>query len=420
MGFASAYLEERALFPRFIGEPPGKDTGIIIVVPAYDEPGIERMLDSVAACSPPPCGVELIVVINAPGDATPQSRENNLECIENIKAWKNANSAAPFRLFFFQVEADRLPGWGVGLARKTGMDEAVRRFDDLNAGNGIILCLDADCTVREDYLSAVYNDFFLRKNRNGCSIYFEHPLSGGEFPGTVYEYITLYELHLRYYLQALVYTGFPYAFHTVGSCTAVRALSYVKAGGMNRRQAGEDFYFIQKLLPLGGYFALNSTVVYPSPRLSFRVPFGTGASVTRMTDGRTQAYMTYDPAAFGDLKLFFSLAAGLPGADRETIMKFINRIPQSVTSFISEEDLYLKLEEITGNTSTTASFMKRFFSWFNMFMIVRFLNTVHSRQYARLPVADCASEMLKLNGTEPGKTDPLSLLRYYRDLERGA
>ena len=39
MGFASAYLDERALFPEIIKETPDKDTGIIVVVPSYDEPG---------------------------------------------------------------------------------------------------------------------------------------------------------------------------------------------------------------------------------------------------------------------------------------------------------------------------------------------------------------------------------------------
>ena len=39
MGFASAYLEERALFPEIIKEAPDKHTGIIVVVPAYNEPG---------------------------------------------------------------------------------------------------------------------------------------------------------------------------------------------------------------------------------------------------------------------------------------------------------------------------------------------------------------------------------------------
>ena len=53
MGFASAYLEERALFPELIKEAPDKDTGIIVVVPAYDEPGYRKMLDSLALCSNP-------------------------------------------------------------------------------------------------------------------------------------------------------------------------------------------------------------------------------------------------------------------------------------------------------------------------------------------------------------------------------
>ena len=46
MGFASAYLEERALFPEIIKEAPDKNTGIIVVVPSYDEPGIAKLLDS--------------------------------------------------------------------------------------------------------------------------------------------------------------------------------------------------------------------------------------------------------------------------------------------------------------------------------------------------------------------------------------
>jgi hypothetical protein len=35
MGFASAYLLERSLFPEFIKEAPDENTGIIVVVPAF-------------------------------------------------------------------------------------------------------------------------------------------------------------------------------------------------------------------------------------------------------------------------------------------------------------------------------------------------------------------------------------------------
>ena len=43
MGFASTYLEKRTLFPEIIKEAPDKQTGIIVVVPACNEPGISKI-----------------------------------------------------------------------------------------------------------------------------------------------------------------------------------------------------------------------------------------------------------------------------------------------------------------------------------------------------------------------------------------
>ena len=53
--------------------------------------------------------------------------------------------------FCFIADTESFKGWGVGLARKTGMDEAVRRFDIINNPEGVILSLDADCTVEHNY-----------------------------------------------------------------------------------------------------------------------------------------------------------------------------------------------------------------------------------------------------------------------------
>jgi len=244
MGFASAWLEGRALFPELIEEQPDRQTGIIVVVPAYDEPGIRRLLDSLALCNEPKCKVEVIIVVNAPAEAAKECIDNNKLTIINIESWKKENQNCFFRLFAFTAETS-VSGWGVGLARKTGMDEAVRRFNIINNPEGIILNLDADCLVEKNYFESVHDNLLLRKDRAACSVYFEHPVSGDDFPESIYKSITLYELHLRYYFRGLAYSGFPYVFHTVGSAIAVKALQYIKAGGMNRRRAGEDFYFIQ-------------------------------------------------------------------------------------------------------------------------------------------------------------------------------
>ncbi len=215
------------------------------------------------------------------------------------------------KLRFHVVLVEDLPDkhFGAGLARKLVMDEAVRRLaraaelenrddgqnraQDKHPESGIIVSLDADTVVRRDYLRAVEEHFKLHPRASGCSISFEHPLSRQEytrlfspenFSSEAFEAVANYELHQRYYLLAVRYTDYPYAYHTVGSCFAVQAEAYCRAGGMSRRQAGEDFYFIQKLAMQGGFTECRTTRVYPSPRPSDRVPFGTGPDIARQLD----------------------------------------------------------------------------------------------------------------------------------------
>jgi hypothetical protein len=223
---------------------------------------------------------------------------------------------------------------------------------------------------------------------------------------------------MRYFLQGLKYSGFPYAFHTVGSALAVKALQYVKAGGMNRRQAGEDFYFVQKLIPLGGYFALNTTTVYPSPRESSRVPFGTGVMIARLMDDTEEQLMTYNTGAFKELQSLFAVAEKLYEAGKQETMDLYKILPPGIISFIEEKEWSDRIAEIKNNTSSHESFMKRFFSWFNIFRIVKYMNHVHSGIFNKKAVADSAFELLRMSGSQYASADPEKLLLYYRSLEK--
>lgn len=414
MGFASAWLDARALFPEFITEAPYEETDIIVVVPSYAEPGITAMLDSLAECNEPSCRVEVIIIINAPADAPEECIDQNRKTISNIESWKKEHKPF-FRLFYFHAEPLSRE-WGVGLARKTGMDEALRRFDKLNKPEGIILCLDADCTVSPDYFTAVYNDFYLKKERKSCSLYFEHPLTGSSFTQGDYNQIAQYELHLRYYLQALRSAGVPEVYQTVGSAMAVRALEYMKAGGMNRKQAGEDFYFIQKLIPSGGFFSLNSTTVYPSPRKSFRVPFGTGATMQKLSD---DVFYTYNHKAFRNIAVIFSNPETLYACTSEQLSGYYNKLPECIRMFLAEEEWISRLTEINGNVSGLPAFKKRFSGWFNMFMIMKYLNFAHKDFFIKMPVTGEAAKLLSSMGYPDVPLETMELLYYYRRLERG-
>ena len=420
MGFASTYLDTRTVFPTLIKEAPDKQTGIIVVVPAYNEPGITVLLDSLKLCDEPDFNVEVIIVINAPVNASLESQKNNRKSISDIESWKKTNRDVFFRLFVIDTNTSSFNHWGVGLARKTGMDEAIRRFNGLEKPEGVILNLDADCLVEKNYFTSVCNELMKIKNRSACSIYFEHQLSGNDFTEKLYKSIILYELHLRYYFQGLRYSGFPYAFYTIGSAIAVKALPYIKVGGMNRRQAGEDFYFIQKLVPAGGYFSLNTTTIYPSPRTSLRVPFGTGSTISKLMENGGKVFLTYNIQSFKELHSFFGLTDKMYTCKPDELTILYEELPEGVRLFVNEKEWTDKMLEIKTNTSGLVSFQKRFFGWFNMFKIVKYMNYVHSGFFKRNHVENSANELLRIKGHNLDLKDSLSLLSLYRSLEKGS
>ncbi len=418
MGFASTYLKERTLFPELIKEAPQGDTGIIVVVPSCGEPAIINLLDSLASCIEPECKTEVIIVVNAPADSGPGIREANMKTLSDAEIWKSAHAGSFFRLYMVDTDTSRFRKWGVGMARKTGMDEAARRFDSLERPEGIILNLDADCTVERNYFRRVYEGMSAAVEKSACSLYFEHPLQGSKFPDPVYRAIAQYELHLRYYYQGLRFAGFPHAHHTVGSAIAVKALPYVRSGGMNRRMAGEDFYFVQKLVSAGGYFNLNTTAVYPSPRPSMRVPFGTGATISRLTENGEEEFMTYSPEAFLELRSFFKMTDPLYDSGSPGNSYLYSELPASVRLFTSNEEWIMSLCEIKGNTASGKSFRKRFFDWFNMFRIVKYMNFVHQDLMKRKPVTEAAYELINEGGYDIKPGDAAILLGHYRLLEK--
>jgi cellulose synthase/poly-beta-1,6-N-acetylglucosamine synthase-like glycosyltransferase len=167
---------------------------------------------------------------------------------------------------------------GVGFARKLGLDTALHLLDWEK--DPLLICLDADTLVEEHYLKAIQSHFV--QATEGAAVLPYHHQSGTT--AEQQDAIDRYELFLRSYVYGLRLAGSPYAFNSVGSAMACRATAYVRCGGMNTRKAGEDYYFLQKLAKTDGMGLLSGTVVSPNPRISERVPFGTGRSMARMLD----------------------------------------------------------------------------------------------------------------------------------------
>ena len=413
------YFHRFGFCERQIAEPPHPGLGIIVVIPCMNEPDLIDSLESLRTCEPSNCTAEVIVVVNSPAGCREEIHAQNLKTWEEALRWSREHSTA--RLAFHVLHAPDLPPKqaGVGLARKIGMDEAARRFDDIGRLTGIIVCYDADCRCKRNYLRSIECHFEKNPRTPACSIYFEHPLDG-PLEAKVYEAIAAYELHLRYYVQGLRYARFPHAYHTIGSCIAVRADVYKKQGGMNKRKAGEDFYFLQKIFPLGAFTELTDTTVNPSPRGSDRVPFGTGKAVRAYSTGGK--IRTYPLEAFLDLKMLFDR---LPATDcDEPFLQsdLFDGLPDSMRTFLRAQRFTEALAEVRGNTSTAAAFRTRFFRWFNGFQTMKFIHHARDDYYGERAIEAEAGKLLTLlSGRDGGKVggSTRELLLAYRRLDRG-
>ena len=158
---------------------------------------------------------------------------------------------------------------------------------------------------------------------------------------------------------------------------AVRASIYMKVGGMNTRKAGEDFYFLQKVIARGQFANLDTTCIYPSARISDRVPFGTGRAVGEMLSGKQ--LLTYNPESYVALKAFLDRIAWI--LDGESFDKARNDLSEPVQSFLDGNGFDTKLSEIRQNASSSFTRLKRFYAWFNGFRVMKFLHYAHACGY---------------------------------------
>jgi hypothetical protein len=212
-------------------------------------------------------------------------------------------------------------------------------------------------------------------------------------------------------VQALKYANFPYAYHTVGSCITVSSSAYQKQGGMNLKKAGEDFYFLQRIFPLGNTRNIISTKIIPSARSSDRVPFGTGKAVGDLLKGKSKEFHTYNPKVFIDFKIFNEAVSGI--WELKMIETFLEGLPASVGSYLESIDFTTQVLKIKKNCRNSQAFHKAFYNWFNGFKALKYVHYARDHFYPNVEIFEAAKWILT-NHAEPhanSKIEALSMLR---------
>lgn len=395
--FADYYFKKYGSYDPLIVEDVSADTTLFVMIPCYREPDILLTLSSLLQCKPTTGGTEVLVVINEPEHCDHDTAAYNLSTYNRVAGWISRQEQSPVR--FFVAGPVKLPQkWaGVGMARKRGMDEGLWRFNQAGKPDGIIVSLDADTLVEPDYLTAIEQFFVRHKGYAGATISFRHQREG--LGDRLKSGIELYEKYLTWYKNALGFTGFPHAMYTVGSAFAVTAWAYLKRGGMTRRKAGEDFYFLTNLTQTGKVGEITETTVHPSARISDRVPFGTGIAMKQWMDEEEDLGWTYDIQAFYDLRDFFSKTGCLYRISKSDYQKIQSSLAPALAQFLESDQFFDKMEELGANCSTPEIFRERFFQVFNAFKVMKYLNFSRDTHYPPRRLEEVCAELQQLTKT---------------------
>jgi len=302
---------------------------------------------------------------------------------------------------------------GVGHARKTGADLAAYLIHQRRVRSPWIHCTDADVRLPHRYFtcSTALSDTFAQDT--AALVYpFRHRIAadqtGGELPDIhrhkIIQVTQLYEYSLRYYVAGLSFARSPYAFHSIGSTIAVNAAHYAKVRGFPRRQAGEDFYLLNKLAKVGSIMQLRAETdcepIDIAARLSDRVPFGTGAAVGKIMELKDPAreFLFYHPCVFyllrswlGSLSTFWQSRSSDIGAilsqgpvtDQQG--SFSNHPPMDLQVLIGgleESRATEALQHAFRQSSDANQFKRQMHTWFDAF---RTLKLIHHLRDHHLP-----------------------------------
>jgi hypothetical protein len=394
--------------------PGGEPWQQVVVIPVCNESSqILRPL-------PPGPGRSLmILVVNESETAASNVSAANLEFSAALQArfrklWQSTHSAG--LTLYRDPESTRdvllvnrfskgrkLPAkGGVGHARKIGADLSACLFHQRRIRSPWIHCSDADVRLPQRYFSCSTQLSDSSASDTVALLYpFRHSPAAGKLVTTeggdetadeqqkrIMRATQLYEFSLRYYVAGLAYADSPYAFHTIGSTLAVNAVHYAKVRGFPRRNAGEDFYLLNKLSKLGAVRQLSAEEdcepIEIAARLSDRVPFGTGAATAKITqlEDPAREYLFYNPSVFALLRLWLGSQVAfwrVRSSDTEAILSQLDL--QILIGPLEELGASKALQHALRQSADAVQFQRQMHTWFDAFRTLKFIHYLRDHHF---------------------------------------
>lgn len=359
----------------------------VVVIPAYREPA--AVLQKLTTMPAGRGRTLVILVLNRPDSDHDSNANTELRnALEHHSLTHDHRGAVPVLCLnehtdLYLHDMESLGGatpaaLGVGLARKTGCDLALQWMNAGGVSSQWICCTDADATLPPDYFEQLKS---AASGATAAVFQFQH------MPAQEQAYDTataVYEQRLHHYVRGLEYAGSPYAYHSLGSCMAIRASAYTHVRGFPKRAAAEDFYILNKLAKLGPIARLSGSPIQLQSRNSSRVPFGTGPAVAAIVAaGKPQdARIFYHPRCFEALRAVLTSLPDLSlSPDADMFELFIDQgldptLARQAQIALQAMDIESALNHCQRQSRSNAQFERQFHQWFDAFRTLKFIHLI--------------------------------------------
>ena len=292
---------------------------------------------------------------------------------QQLQLYKEASSAVLLVDCF--TELRQIPvKQGVGLARKIGADIITALYHGRALAQPWIYSTDADAKLPENYIDATQG---LDSEISILLLPFAHLSTGS---AQLDQAQALYDLHLHYYVAGLAWANSPYAHQSMGSTQIVNIEHYAKVRGYPKRNAGEDFYLLNKLSKTGRVLALEEPVVTLKTRVSNRTPFGTGAAVNDIL-GLTnpiEQYCYYHPQVFSELKNLLMVFPELWNTN--------TKLSTSSQRVLQTMGFDKAVEAARNNSKSPSAFSRHMHDWFDAFRTLKYIHGLRGERYESVSI----------------------------------
>ena len=260
---------------------------------------------------------------------------------------------------------------GVGIARKIGFDYCLNFIKNENA---LFYSLDADTIISSKYLTKINNEF--KDNVNVLVVNFKHQKSDND---VLEKGIRRYETIIKDIASKINQTGSPYGYVSMGSTIICNVKAYISCGGMSKKKATEDFYFLQSLAKYTHIKQIKDILVHPSSRDKQKVYLGTGYRMNEYKNNGHFKNLDYKSETYQSIQIIIDSARKYWMESFDILYHHLKlKVDKKALDFLVLKNIELVWKKIQSNSKNKKQFMLFFHQWFDGLMIIQLLKKLNN------------------------------------------